>query len=473
MRTRVSGTPVPYRPLGTILCLCLLAFGATAEPLIGPRLFGLQPDHLDASFWVARQADAERPRLTAGEIDAMNADLRARDSSMTRLDQLPLSLPADIVRARIEVRSGELPADRFDRAGQRLDAAARDALRASLALQRIAPTVSPRFALVVRRAALRTYPTHAPLYNPPDQHDIDRLQESALFPGTAVAALHRSADQHWWFVVSERYAAWIEDAALAFGTRAEVLDFATRQPALTVLGAYANTVVSPEAGALSNLRLDMGVRLPLLTAWPTDTAVHGQLPLAHWVVELPRRGANGELQRVATLIARAEPVKPHALAYSPANVIRQAFRFLGERYGWGHALDARDCSGFVSEVYASMGVLLPRNSGDQAASPAFDGVDLVGLDLAARDRALAEAAVGDLLFLPGHVMLVIGRIDDALWLIHDAHGLHVAENGATVRKRVNGVVVTPLNALRNPDGTPLADQLTRIQRIRPSPSAQP
>jgi hypothetical protein len=60
------------------------------------------------------------------------------------------------------------------------------------------------------------------------------------------------------------------------------------------------------------------------------------------------------------------------LPLTRANLIRQAFKFLGERYGWGHSYDARDCSGFVSEVYRSMGVQLPRNTRDQAVSPGLD-----------------------------------------------------------------------------------------------------
>src|SRR3546814_6380766 len=60
------------------------------------------------------------------------------------------------------------------------------------------------------------------------------------------------------------------------------------------------------------------------------------------------------------------------LPLTRANIIRQGFRFLGERYGWGHGYNGRDCSGFVSEVYRSMGVQLPRNTSDQSVSPALD-----------------------------------------------------------------------------------------------------
>ena len=55
-------------------------------------------------------------------------------------------------------------------------------------------------------------------------------------------------------------------------------------------------------------------------------------------------------------------------------MLHQSFKFLGERYGWGHSYNARDCSGFVSEVYRSFGVQLPRNTRDQGVSPALDRI---------------------------------------------------------------------------------------------------
>jgi cell wall-associated NlpC family hydrolase len=56
---------------------------------------------------------------------------------------------------------------------------------------------------------------------------------------------------------------------------------------------------------------------------------------------------------------------PDYLPLTRANVIRQAFKFLGERYGWGHSFNARDCSGFTNDVYRSFGILMPPNSGAQ------------------------------------------------------------------------------------------------------------
>src|SRR3546814_3966393 len=97
-------------------------------------------------------------------------------------------------------------------------------------------------------------------------------------------------------------------------------------------------------------------------------------------------------------------------ALTRANLIRQAFKFLGERYGWGHSYGTRDCSGFVSEIYRSFGVQLPRNTSAQSVSPALNRLAFDAGD--SRDKRMAAASglqVGDLVYIPGHVRRVIGH----------------------------------------------------------------
>ncbi|MBE8952518.1 MAG: C40 family peptidase, partial [Quinella sp. 1Q7] len=55
-----------------------------------------------------------------------------------------------------------------------------------------------------------------------------------------------------------------------------------------------------------------------------------------------------------------------ALPCTENNLIRQAFRFLGEGYGWGGLEDGVDCSAFVQDVYRSVGIELPRDADRQA-----------------------------------------------------------------------------------------------------------
>src|SRR5690606_40715891 len=100
--------------------------------------------------------------------------------------------------------------------------------------------------------------------------------------------------------------------------------------------------------------------------------INGQVPAAHWVIELPVRGDDGSLSFEPALLPRSADVADDYLPLTEANIIRQAFKFLGERYGWGHSYNARDCSGFLSEIFRSFNVLIPRNTSRQSISPALD-----------------------------------------------------------------------------------------------------
>ena len=152
------------------------------------------------------------------------------------------------------------------------------------------------------------------------------------------------------------------------------------------------------------------------------------------------------------------------LPLTSANLVRQAFKFLGERYGWGHSYDGRDCSGFVSEVYRSMGVQLPRNTSDQAVSPVFARRAFGEGDSREARLAAAKALdVGDLVYIPGHVMMVIGHVDGQPYVIHDTNGgSYVGDDGALVHMGLNGVVVTPLLPMAFNETETYVDRMTAI-----------
>ena len=154
------------------------------------------------------------------------------------------------------------------------------------------------------------------------------------------------------------------------------------------------------------------------------------------------------------------------LPLTRANLVAQSFKFLGERYGWGHAYNARDCSGFVSEIYRSMGVQLPRNTSAQAVSPALEHVTFdADDDRATRMAAVDQLQVGDLVYIPGHVMMVIGRVDGAPYVIHDTNGGSVLNADGGLRSMaLNGVSVTPLLPMMFNRTESYVDRMTSIVR---------
>jgi hypothetical protein len=93
------------------------------------------------------------------------------------------------------------------------------------------------------------------------------------------------------------------------------------------------------------------------------------------------------------------------------------------------------------------------------------------MDHDARLAVLRSLAVGDLIYIPGHVMMVIGHEDGLPYLIHDTTGISYRDgSGRTRRVSLNGVAVTPLAPLLLSGDRPLVDGITNIQRIRPLPA---
>ncbi|MBP7917274.1 MAG: SH3 domain-containing protein, partial [Arenimonas sp.] len=299
--------------------------------------------------------------------------------------------------------------------------------------------------------------------------DIDRLQESALFPGTPVVFLHESRDKQWYFIQAENYAAWISAEAVGLGPRDRVLEHAARQPRRYITGSQVRTAFHPHAKQVSGLVLDMGSSFPIRTDWSLSKPVNGQGAWGSWIIELPLRLDNGMLHFKPALLPRSADSASTPLPASQANVIRQGFKFLGERYGWGHDYNGRDCSGFVSEVYRSMGILLPRNTGDQQRSKAFERIAF-GPDLARAQRMekLKQLRIGDLVFIPGHVMMVIGQDAHGPWVIHDSHQTGFLLDGAFRALPTNGVAVTPLLPMALSADRLYADAVTAVQRLLPS-----
>ena len=448
--------------------LCLLAPMAFAEaPATGVP--GVEARHLDAQFWISRLDDAQRVTLGKDAIESLNRRVVDLDPTVHDLDALPTSMSRDDVRAWIAPLSSPPTRELFDEQGRVLDKPALDAAVSNAALDAIPPSSAVRPGLVVRRADLRTFPSARRVFSRADDRDIDRWQESALFPGTPVLVLHASRDGAWWFVVSPRYAAWVQREAVALGDRDTVFGYGRRSPYLVVTGAKVETVYNPEEPRVSQLSLDMGVRVPLLADWPAVRAVNGQHPYAAHVIELPVRAPDGTLQLLPALLPRSADVRTDYLPYTPANVIAQGFKFLGERYGWGHGYEARDCSGFVSEVYRSVGVQLPRNTRDQGVSEAFERIAFdEHTPHAQRLAVIATLQPGDLVYIPGHVMMVLGHADASTYVIHDTTGIGWKDVGGRYhRTPLNQVSVTPLELLMAGEDTPTVDTIYSIQRIRP------
>ncbi|PHS28832.1 MAG: hypothetical protein COA85_03055 [Robiginitomaculum sp.] len=413
-------------------------------------VIGVEPKHLSADFWIKRKMD--KVLLSPEKITAFNARNTAQDPTLYNLASMADALGRDdmIIRMRTVSRISKSP--RIYEDGTPVTAADFERYEAMLNLGAITDQNAVRFALAVRRTSMRSYPTQDLIFSEGAQdRDIERFQESALFPGDAVAVLHTSADGQWALVQSYNYIAWVPKTAIAMGARDEVLGYASDNNFLVVTGDKVFTVFNPDVPQVSEVQLDMGVRLALSRPKALANNLYGQNPYLSHMVLMPVRKSDGTLALKHALIQRKADVHVGYLPFTRENIIRQSFKFLGERYGWGHRFNGRDCTGFVSEVYKSFGIKLPRNSGDQGRSAI--GINSRYAKVAPlQDKIdrLKRGKVGDLIYIPGHVLMLIGHDQGQPYVIHDVHGLgYLQDDGTLYKGTLNEVSITPMLPLRS------------------------
>jgi hypothetical protein len=81
---------------------------------------------------------------------------------------------------------------------------------------------------------------------------------------------------------------------------------------------------------------------------------------------------------------------------------------------------------------------------------------------------LRDLEIGDLIYIPGHVMMVIGHHDGTPYVIHDTTGISYRDGkGEVTRVVLNGVSVTPLTPLLFARRDSFVVHITSILRVRP------
>lgn len=424
--------------------------------------------HLSANYWVQQTKDADKVLKNAGDIAGLKKEIFSTDRHMVNPTRYPEELPGADVREKILAISKPDRSTLYDPDGETLQAAAYKHYTANLGLESIPETVQVRFALVVTRSDMRTYPTDDSYYRKKVNQNLDRFQENGLFPGDALAILHISADGDWAFVQSYNYAAWVRVENIAVGDREEIQQYKDSDRFLVVTGDKVWTPFNPEIPALSEIQLDMGIRLPLADPVSIENNLYGQNPYTSHTIVLPTRTPEGKLLLRQALIARNQDVNHGFIPFTRENIIRQAFKFLGERYGWGHSNNARDCTGFVMEIYKSFGIYMPRNTGQQGEA-SFGQNTRFTEDSSKEEKLLAlkHMDVGDLIYVPGHVLMYIGDVDGEPYVIHDVSLFRYEdENGDYYEGTLNSVSVTPLIPLYGTKDSTYLDLMYNIKRIR-------
>jgi hypothetical protein len=406
---------------------------------------GLTDEMLESHFWTSRIPNPDAVIMSPAQIAEYNRH-GFRDCEVLKdLRTFPRLFSGEKVREMIGKVSARPTKKRY-LAGRELDEAYFSELERNLDLAAVPSLVRVRFGVTVRRTEMRTFPTRDRIFSEPDDYEFDRFIETALYPVEPLAILHTSADGEWFLAQAYNYLAWLPVADVALTEKRTLFTYLAAEHSLVVTGKQVFTGFNPLRPEISELQLDMGVRVPLARREEIPMEIDGQHPTGNYVVKLPVRTATGDLEFHLGLISCADDV---CVGYPPLtrrNIIRQAFKFLGQRYGWGGMFNTRDCSAFVMDIFKSLGVLLPRNSGEQGKMASGIKHEMAQeMSLAERKRLFDRLPPATPIYMSGHAMLYLWKYQGDFFIIHDFAGVNTPEpGGALKRSKTRSVFVTPL-----------------------------
>ncbi len=396
--------------------------------VVGSPLLSSAKTVTRASYWINRLDNPDAVVLTSLEIGALNRTILEKTDQMADIASLP---PAVSHEQLIEYLLYDPIPDvtRFDLHGKRIKKEFFAKLYRNMNLGEVRESNEVKFAVVVRRADIRAFPTDEPVLKWPGSLEFDTVQYSSVYPPERVALLHTSRDGRWGFFQTGTVRGWMRLDNVAFEER-EKADVAAGKP-LVVTGSHVNVYSDRKLEKLL-ARLPMGDALQLRREKGVSSP---------WVVKFPEK-AGDSLKWVNGYVDAHADARVGFLPYTKRNVLTQAFKMLGEKYGWGGKNGRRDCSEFVKDIFASMGIKLPRNSHEQSSvgvilakkAGSGSGTEIAG--------ALKEAEPGiTLLGLDRHIMLYIGSKNGEPYVIHQFVGYRTGKRF----RMVNRVAVTSLS----------------------------
>ncbi len=356
----------------------------------------------EASFWIERIPDPDRVLLSPEAIQSVNRTFI--ETEPTAVNPLGLeewvSTPFFLLPLERE-ESWLLKKTLYDRKGRRIGKPFFDLLREKAGLRNIPSRIPVRFGVITEETSLRTFPTLEPVVEEQGKLAFDLLQQTTLHPGTPVAVLWESPDGEWRYLVSSLLRGWVQTGYVALFPNG-------KEEAEAHFTGERIVVIDPEVPFYGTSGMQM------LGKWFMGTVLHTSFfeeTGAFYKISRPVRDPLGMVSFSPVFVPK-EGVTLGFLPLTPRQILIQAFKLHGSRYGWGGLKEGYDCSSFLRDTFLTMGVTLPRNSEPQSK---------IGIILPKAELPQSPPAVS-FVKLDGHIMLYLGEIEGRPYVIHALAG---------------------------------------------------
>ncbi len=349
--------------------------------------------------------------LTLNEIEVYNEKIKNKTNELYDLNSYKSMTKDEILNY---IKKYDIPKGKYND-GKLITNEEINAILNNRDIDNIEDALKIQKGIIVKRANLRSFPTTIGFYDT-KINDYDKIQETELLVNTGVLILHESKDKLWYFVMSPIYVGWVEKDTVALASDVNYDFFINNSNYGVIIDKYVK---------IDDITLDMGVKLPYINN----------------KFILPIKLENSEVGKREIDIS-SDKINIGYLPYTKENVIKEAYKYLGEPYSWGGLNKSVDCSSFIMNIYKTFGFNFPRNTSSQNKS--------VGEVISLTDKNnneklnLINNTEPSLLYQDGHVMLYIGIKNDKHYIIHASGDGMVKESildNSNYLKNINKLVL--------------------------------
>ncbi len=419
-----------------------------------------------AQYWIKNSDNADKVIMTESEINSLNNEtLNTPGTNMYDLAALDENFNGRSMADSLA--EFESPAGLYLN-GKAVDESYYQAIRDNIKNASVSENMQIKYGFAVNRSIMKAYPYEDFLSDSSSDPEWDEPTSTAVFLNDPLVIYFTTEDGKFSLVKSDCCSGWVPTKDIAIcSDKSEWEQAAEHKNFLVVTGEKVYLEASVDKD-LSEKMLTMGTVLELAESDPNEVISY-RLPWNNYVVKMPARDENGNFYQKKALIPSNRDVSIGFLPYTTENVLNQAFKSLGNRYGWGGMLNSQDCSSFVREVYKCFGFSVPRNTTWQAVMP-VEKNDMTGMSDDEKKEILDNLTIGSVLQFPGHEMIYIGKDNDHYYTINDVSSLVSPLNPESGVINPRSVVVNDLSTLRK-DGSTWLENLSRSLTLIPENSS--
>lgn len=266
---------------------------------------------------------------------------------------------------------------------------------------------SEKPGIIIKRTDIKIQPHENIVLEPNNKH-LDMNQMTALNIYDIVDI--KEETKNWYYINSSTADGWIKKSDVALiKNRKEISNIKNSKNFILVNQSYLETEFNVHDDRASFVEFFLGDKIPLSQDY------YDEYPQPGYKIKIPVKNKDNYVEFIDGFIALNKEIEKNYLNYTRKNLLKTAFKMLGEAYGWGSRLRRRDCSSYIMDIMKIFGIKIPRNSGIQEIAGNFNCIKKENIDI-------EKIKPGDILYMKGHVMLYIGKDKEKHYVIHSGAG---------------------------------------------------